>query len=242
MGERRNQEKMRGRGMLLGGRTCFQFARRGSKGYDWYFKQLKRDEELARIAKIDRENEKLKRLLPEPLWLDGNENGEKKRIKVFMKFAIGTDEPRKVTFELANDVLPRTCENFVKLCNGEDENLRYKGNQVHMIQKGQFICAGDVTNGDGSGGHSALGTRTFEDEGFYIRHARGILSMANAGVDTNTSQFFITVSKCSHLDGRNVAFGAVIHGMDVLDEISRIICVDSRPVTNVTIADCGQVH
>lgn len=175
----------------------------------------------------------------------------KKFPHVYIDVAIGSRPVGRMVFELYTDLTPRTAENFRGLCTGEYGNIglksstkkmHYVNSKIHRIVDDFMIQGGDITNGDGSGGHSIYGP-TFDDENFQRRHAcAGLLSMANRGRNTNSSQFFITLKPCPHLDGKHVVFGQIIYGMEIVRRIGKTT-VDStnRPKLPVTITDCGEV-
>eukprot|EP00667_Euglena_gracilis_P032745 EG_transcript_51269 len=128
-----------------------------------------------------------------------------------------------MVFNLFNDIVPRTAENFRALCTGEKGTgrltggkLHYKGCTFHRIIPGFMIQGGDFTKGNGMGGESIYGG-AFPDENFLQTHGkRGILSMANSGKDSNGSQFFVTLKATPHLNGKHVVFGQLVSGMEVL--------------------------
>lgn len=161
------------------------------------------------------------------------------RTRVFFDMTADSAPLGRITFELFNDVVPKTAENFRSLCCGE--KYTYKGSSFHRVIT-QFMCqGGDFTRHDGTGGKSIYGEK-FADENFKLKHDQpGLLSMANAGPNTNGSQFFITTVPCSWLDGKHVVFGKVVSGMDIVKKIEGFGSQSGKTSKKITIADCGQL-
>ncbi|MBK1618029.1 peptidylprolyl isomerase [Lamprobacter modestohalophilus] len=159
--------------------------------------------------------------------------------KVAMDVTIGGEPAGTIEAELFADVVPKTAENFRVLCSGEQgEDMRYAGSPYHRIIPGFMIQGGDFTNGNGTGGKSIYGEK-FADENFELKHTEaGLLSMANAGPNTNGSQFFITVAPTPWLDGRHVVFGKVTSGMDVVETMEEQGSRQGRTKTDVMMSDC----
>ncbi len=146
----------------------------------------------------------------------------------------------RIVMELRADVAPKTAENFRALCTSE-KGYGYKSSTFHRVIPGFMCQGGDFTNHNGTGGLSIYGEK-FADENFELKHTgAGILSMANAGPNTNGSQFFICTAKTSHLDGRHVVFGKVVKGMDVVKKVESYGSQSGATSAKITIADCGQL-
>ncbi|CAG5988921.1 unnamed protein product [Menidia menidia] len=167
--------------------------------------------------------------------------------RVFFDVDVGGERAGRIVMELFTDITPKTAENFRALCTGEKglgkstgKPLHFKGCPFHRIIKKFMIQGGDFSNHNGTGGESIYGEK-FEDENFHYMHDKvGFLSMANAGPDTNGSQFFITTVPTPHLDGKHVVFGQVLKGFGIVKMLESIETEEDAPVKPCVIADCGE--
>lgn len=164
--------------------------------------------------------------------------------KVFLDIKIGENEPKRMICELFHNVVPRTAENFRVLCTGEKPTpvtgkpLSYQGSIFHKVIRGVMMQGGDLTY-IAEGAESTYGG-TFEDENYRVRHARaGLISMASTGPASNGFQFFITLAPAPQLDGKHVAFGRVIEGLEILGAVEDLTTEGDHPSQEVRIVACG---
>lgn len=168
--------------------------------------------------------------------------------KVYFDVEIDGAPAGRITMGLFGETVPKTVENFRALSTCEKgtgksgKALCYKDSVFHRVIPQFMLQGGDFTHGTGTGGESIYGTK-FKDENFKIKHSQpGYLSMANAGPDTNGSQFFITTVTTGWLDGRHVVFGKVIDGMDVVKAVEKVGTQSGKTKKVVKIADSGELE
>ncbi|KAN0138921.1 Cyclophilin-like domain containing protein [Lactarius tabidus] len=173
------------------------------------------------------------------------------RSRVFLDFSIDNAPAGRVVFELFNDVVPKTSENFRALCTGEkglsplsDRPLYYKNSIIHRSITDFMIQGGDFTKRNGTGGESIYGGPFADEDLTHPLDAEGLLCMANRGPNTNSSQFFITLRACPHLDGKHVVIGRVIRGFDdVVLKVAQVATDEKdRPAVPVIIFNCGELE
>jgi cyclophilin family peptidyl-prolyl cis-trans isomerase len=159
---------------------------------------------------------------------------------VFFEITINGEAKGRIVMELFDDIVPITARNFRELCT-RPEGEGYRGSTFHRVIPEFMMQGGDFTNHNGTGGCSIYGAK-FDDENFKLKHTGpGILSMANAGPNTNGSQFFITFAETKWLDGKHVVFGKVIEGMKVVKAIEKLGTAHGKIKDHgkIVISDCG---
>merc|ERR1711908_177083 len=161
----------------------------------------------------------------------------------YFDMKVGGEAVGRIEFEMYDDTVPKTVDNFRALCTGE-KGYGYAGSKFHRVIPGFMCQGGDFTTGDGRGGESIYGGK-FADESFQGKAGKhtgqGCLSMANAGPNTNGSQFFVCTSQTPHLDGKHVVFGNVVEGYNVVQAIEKVGSQSGQTRQPVVVADCGQL-
>lgn len=162
------------------------------------------------------------------------------RPKVFLDVTADGRPLGRIVIELRADVVPKTAENFRALCTGE-KGFGFKASTFHRVVPQFMLNGGDFTNHNGTGGKSIYGAK-FADENFTLKHTGpGVVSMSNTGPNTNGSQFMICTVATPWLDGKNVVFGQVVTGMDVVGKIENLGTSAGKTTARIVIENCGQL-
>merc|ERR1711934_854391 len=167
--------------------------------------------------------------------------------KVYFDITIDDEPAGRIVFGLFGNTVPKTAKNFATLCDGSagvgnaGKALHFQGSSFHRIIPGFMAQGGDFTNGNGTGGESIYGSK-FNDENFTLQHTKPfLLSMANAGPNTNGSQFFITFKETPWLNGRHTVFGEVLEGQDIVNALEKIGSGSGKTSKQAVIADSGRL-
>jgi cyclophilin family peptidyl-prolyl cis-trans isomerase len=156
--------------------------------------------------------------------------------KVYMDVSVNRESVGRIVIGLHGNVTPITCNKFEASC----QHGLYANSAFHRIIPKFMIQGGDYSTIENGGGASTFKAKPFDDENFQLKHTGpGVVSMANAGPNTNSSQFFITTKRAPHLDGKHVVFGTVLQGWDVVRKIEAVGTKSGKPTRVVRVEACG---